>query len=277
VPRRPAVAILVMLAVVALGPPRARAAAVVAVDQRPGPIPEATDNGATPRMRERDDREERRGVRFRAQPTPLPPRQFAPATPPAGSEPTHVFWYLARAAGLSAYLLLFVTVALGLGLHSRALDRLIARWQTFDLHQFTAVFGLGMLALHVGSLLADHYIGFTVEQLLVPFASPYRPVWTGLGVIALYVLVVLTASFQVRPLIGQRAWRMIHYSSFGAYLLALLHGILSGTDGGEWWVRALYGTTGLMVAFLTLHRLSWARPMPTTGERLASTASRLTV
>ncbi len=166
----------------------------------------------------------------------------------------HFFWYLARAAGLSAYLLLFFNVVLGLAVHSRFLDAVMARWRYFDLHQFTGLLAMGFLALHGLALLGDHYIGFTLPQLLVPLASSYRPEWTALGIIGLYLLATVVASSYLRSHIGYRLWRSLHYLSFVAYLSALAHGIMAGTDTGEPWARALYLGTGTTVALLALRR-----------------------
>jgi predicted ferric reductase len=155
---------------------------------------------------------------------------------------------------MSAYLMLFLNVVLGLAVHSRFLDELMARWRSLDLHQFTGLLGLGFLAIHTLALLGDRYIGFTVPQLLVPMASAYRPAWTALGIIAFYMILTVVASSYLRSHIGYRLWRAIHYLSFGAYLLALAHGLLAGTDTGERWAQALYWSTGGLVLILIFQR-----------------------
>jgi len=179
----------------------------------------------------------------------------------AGDAPPadHTFWYISRAAGLTAYLLLTLNVCLGLMVRTRALDWLLARWRSFDLHQFTALLALGFLALHVFSLLGDHFIGYRLDQLLIPFASPYRPPWVALGVVALYLLIGIAGSSYLQRFISHRAWRAIHYLSFAAFLLALGHGILAGTDSGQPWAMLLYTGSGGLVAALTTSRLMRSR------------------
>ncbi len=185
----------------------------------------------------------------------------------------HTFWYVARAAGLSAYLLLFLNVVLGLAVHTRFVDALMARWRSLDLHQFTALLAMAFLALHGLSLLGDHYIGFTWGQLLVPFASSYRPGWVATGIVGFYLLAVVTASSYLRRFVSYKAWRALHYLSFAAYILALVHGIYSGTDSGELWARALYWSTGSAVALLMLRRFQTpanrvaGREAPRVGDR----------
>jgi hypothetical protein len=92
-----------------------------------------------------------------------------------------------------------------------------------------------VLGLQVLALLGDHYVGFRLSQLLVPFTVPYRPFWTALGTLGLYLLGGIAASFYVRRLIGNRAWRTIHCATFGAFSLALLRGVFAGTDSGAPW------------------------------------------
>src|SRR6266567_5402799 len=152
----------------------------------------------------------------------------------------HAFWYVSRAFGLTAYLLLALSVCLGLLVRTRIMDWLAARWRWFDLHQFAALLALGFVLLHVLSLLGDHYIGFSLDELLIPFASPYRPLEVAAGVLALYLMLVVVASSYLRPLIAYRTWRALHYATFALFVLALVHGIFAGTDGGEAWASALY-------------------------------------
>ena len=176
---------------------------------------------------------------------------IANAQPDAGD---HVFWYLARAAGLSAYLMLFLNVVFGLAVHTKVMDRIYARWRSLDLHQFTTLLALGLLSIHALALLGDQYIGFSVPEILVPLLSPYRPVWTAIGVIGGYLLVLVAASSYLRKHISYGTWRSLHYISFGAYVLALAHGILAGTDTSQPWAEALYWSTGLIVVALMVWR-----------------------
>jgi sulfoxide reductase heme-binding subunit YedZ len=167
----------------------------------------------------------------------------------------HVFWYLSRATGLGAFVLLTLDVCLGIAIRTRVGEPVLARWRVTDLHEFTALLALGLTAMHTLVLLYDRYIGFSLVQLLVPLVASYRPVWTGLGVLSLYLLILTTASWYVRGTLGYRTWRALHYLTFGAYVLALLHGMLAGTDTGRVWARLLYWASAVIVGALTLHRL----------------------
>lgn len=185
---------------------------------------------------------------------------------PRTGDPT--FWHIARAAGLSAYLMLFLNVFLGLAVHTHYLEGPLARWRSFDLHQFTALLAGGFLALHALALLGDRYMGFTLAQLVVPFASPYRPIWTAMGIVAFYLLLALFGSSYLRRHIGYAAWRAIHYVAFVAFLLTLAHGIFAGTDSGEPWAAALYGGTGAIIALLVALRFRTPVERPAVAARV---------
>ncbi|MBK6663076.1 MAG: hypothetical protein IPG47_10130 [Thermoflexaceae bacterium] len=92
-------------------------------------------------------------------------------------------WFLSRASGLVAFALLSASVILGLLLSTRTAKELMPARIAADLHTFLSVLTLVFLGLHGGALLFDGFFHFTPLSLLVPFASPYEPLWTGLGVI----------------------------------------------------------------------------------------------
>jgi hypothetical protein len=179
------------------------------------------------------------------------------------------FWHIARAAGLSAYLMLFLNVFLGLAVHTRYLEGVMARWRSFDLHQFTALLAGGFLGLHVLALLGDRYMAFTPAQLVIPFASPYRPLATALGIVGGYMLLAVFASSYLRRYIGFRTWRAIHYAAFTAFLVTMAHGIFAGTDSGEPWAAALYAGSGATIALLMLMRFKGA-----SEQRTPATAAK---
>src|SRR5947207_12992614 len=77
----------------------------------------------------------------------------------AGGEVNHTFWYLSRTAGLCAYVVLVVNMALGIALSMPVLERWVMKWRIFDLHQFTGLLVVGLLVLHVFALLGDRYLG----------------------------------------------------------------------------------------------------------------------
>jgi len=165
-------------------------------------------------------------------------------------------WFLSRASGLVAFALLSASVILGLLLSTRTAKQLMPARVAADLHTFLSVLTLVFLGLHGGALLFDGFFHFTPLSLLVPFASPYEPLWTGLGVIGAWGTALVAASVRVRKQIGYATWRRLHYVSFLAYVLSLVHGMTAGTDTGLPAVQLLYiGSAAFVTALLMLRLL----------------------
>lgn len=172
-----------------------------------------------------------------------------------GWSPSPLTWYLARASGMTLYLLLWFALVTGLGITTKLLDGWGGRGVVYGVHGFATQLAYGLLALHLLSLVADPTVKFGPKELLVPFAAGWREPWTGLGVLAAELGVLVGASFGVRRLIGYGAWRALHWLTFPLYGLALLHGIGAGSDAAAPWVQALYLATLATVVLLVTYRL----------------------
>lgn len=172
-----------------------------------------------------------------------------------GSAPK-AYWYLSRASAIVAFVLLWMSIMLGLTLTNRTARIWPGGPVVFDLHQHASLLALIVAFFHGLILMGDRYIAFTLTTVLTPFSSAdYRPFWVGLGQIGFYLLGIVGLSFYVRRWMGARLWRVVHYLSFGVFILALLHGIVSGTDTATPAVVALYWIAAGSVVFLTLHRV----------------------
>jgi predicted ferric reductase len=165
------------------------------------------------------------------------------------------YWYLSRGSAFVALSLLWLSMVLGL-LMTNKMARL---WPgvpiSFALHEFISLLGLGFALFHALILLGDRYIGYTLAQVVIPFASSYEPLWVGFGQLGLYAMLIVTLSFYVRSRIGQKVWRSLHYISFLTYLIALLHGITAGSDTSLPWAQFYYWASGGTLLFLAIYRL----------------------
>jgi len=166
------------------------------------------------------------------------------------------FWYLSRASALVAYVLLWFSMVTGVGVT----NKLSARWpglaKANELHQYFSILGIAFGLFHGLILMGDHYMNFSLVQILLPFSTTsYRPLTVGLGQLALYTWAVILGSFYVRRKIGSKVWRGIHYASYFTFISVLIHSIFSGTDAGSPWVVWLYWITGASVLFLTIYRI----------------------
>ncbi len=171
------------------------------------------------------------------------------------SDTGHTLWYLTRASGFVAYILLFATVGFGMLMSTDLVGRRLQRYQAYDLHRFLSLVTVLFTVLHILIVLPDGFFGFSIWQLLVPFASPYQPTFLALGGISFYLMLIVFASFYLRHLIGYRGWRTLHYLTFTIFLSALVHGIGAGADTSAIWAQETYLLTGIALIGLTLLRL----------------------
>jgi sulfoxide reductase heme-binding subunit YedZ len=169
-------------------------------------------------------------------------------------------WYLTRGSGVVALLLLTATTLIGVLTANRWRSE---RWPSFavaDLHRNLTLLALAFIGTHVGSTIADGYAPVGVKDAILPFASRYRPVWLGLGALALDLLLALTITSLLRKRVGYRTWRLLHWAAYAVWPLALAHGLGSGSDARFGWMAALsFGCLGLVLVAV--------------GARLARSAS----
>jgi sulfoxide reductase heme-binding subunit YedZ len=150
-------------------------------------------------------------------------------------------WYAARASGVAAYVVLSLVVSLGLTLGGKAQNRRWPRFSVEDIHRFGGLLVGSLIGIHILTIAADSFLPFSLTQLLVPFTASYRPIWTGLGIAAAELLLALAITNHYRRRIPYRYWRTAHYANFAVWTLASIHGLMSGTDRGVWWLAILYG------------------------------------
>ena len=170
-----------------------------------------------------------------------------------------VDWYAARAAGIVAYLLLSSSVALGLLLAGR--ER-FDRWPRFaveDVHRFAGLLAGVFIVFHILLIGIDSQAHLGLRELIVPFASDYRPLWTGLGIVAAELLAALAFTNHYRKRLPYVLWRRLHYVNLAVWVAATAHGLGAGTDAASGWFLALYAVTTAGVAALAARRFSRAR------------------
>jgi methionine sulfoxide reductase heme-binding subunit len=163
-------------------------------------------------------------------------------------------WYAARASGVAAYVILSLVVSLGLALGGKAQSRYWPRFSVEDIHRFGGLLVGSLIGIHVLTIAVDSFLPFSLTQLLVPFTSGYRPLWTGLGIAAAEMLVALAITNHYRKRLPYFFWRTAHYANFAVWALASVHGLMSGTDRGAAWLAILYGVSVGVVLMLLVWR-----------------------
>ena len=149
------------------------------------------------------------------------------------------FWLLARAGGITAYMMLTLSVLAGLLVKSRPFKALKPAAVT-DLHRILAMLGLGALVGHAAALVLDTTVKVSIPGLVIPGLVSYRPVWTSFGILAAEMMVLVYASFSMRKRIGTKNWRRLHWATYAIFGAATIHGIAAGTDSSRPWAFALY-------------------------------------
>ncbi|HEX4220497.1 MAG TPA: ferric reductase-like transmembrane domain-containing protein, partial [Acidimicrobiales bacterium] len=130
-------------------------------------------------------------------------------------------WYLMRGSGLVALLLLSVTLALGVVAVKRWESTRWPRIVTAGLHRNVSLLAVCFLGVHILTALVDNWIGLSWFGVVIPFQSTYRPVWVGMGALALDLLIAVMATSLLRRRIGRRTWRLVHWSTWALWPVAL--------------------------------------------------------
>jgi predicted ferric reductase len=166
-----------------------------------------------------------------------------------------VTWDVARAGGLTAYVLLALSVTIGLALSLKLQSPRWPRIINSELHNFATLLAMIFTGVHVLAVAVDPYTHFGLNELLIPLASHYRPLWMALGIVGLYLGIAIGISTWLRPKIGYALWRRLHVLTLALYGLVTIHGIATGSDTGAWWTWAIYLGSLAVVGTLLAMRL----------------------
>lgn len=184
---------------------------------------------------------------------------------------TSAMWDLGRGTGVVALAMFTISLVLGIVARSGRNVPGLGRFGISDLHRTAALTGTGLIAVHVGSLLLDPYAQLKVVDLVFPFLASYRPLWLGLGTLAVDVLVVVTLASVLRQRVGPKLFRTVHWSTYALWPMALLHALGSGTNATTPWFRGLV----VVCAAVVLAAVGW-RLAPSFAGRGWSRRPRIT-
>jgi methionine sulfoxide reductase heme-binding subunit len=181
------------------------------------------------------------------------------------------YWYLARSTGAVALVLLTVSVVLGI------LDTLrfsaAPRWPRFAvdaIHRQSSLLVIVFIVVHIITSVLDGFAPISLIDGVIPFHSPYRPLWLGLGVVSFDLLIALAVTSLLRRRIGYGWWRGIHWLAYASWPVAVLHGLGTGTDVKSVWMLGLTAVCVAAVLAALLIRISDAGRL-TPGLRSGAT------
>jgi len=169
-----------------------------------------------------------------------------------------ILWYATRGAGVVSLLLLTAVVVMGI---LAVMGFQIAGWPRFlsgALHRNLALLSLVFLAVHIVTAVVDPFTALGWNAVLIPFLSSYRRLWLGLGLLSFDLMLAIVATSLLRRFIGPQTWRLVHWLTYAAWPLAVLHAIGTGSDTRFNWMLALdaacVASVSLAIAFRTQSR-----------------------
>jgi len=165
-----------------------------------------------------------------------------------------LWWFVARASGIVAWVLITASVLWGLSVSIRLTRTPKPAWM-LDLHRFLGGLAVAFTGVHLAGLVADSYVQFGPSELLVPFASAWKPGPVAWGIVAMYLLLAVELSSLAMRRLPRKLWHAVHFSSYLIFALVTIHMFAAGSEAGE---PALQWTALLSVAavgFLTIVRV----------------------
>lgn len=179
-------------------------------------------------------------------------------------------WYLTRGSGVVALLLLTAGLVLGIVGTLRWRTERWPRFAVVAVHRNLTLFAIVFVALHVVTTIADGYAPIGWKDAVIPFFSRYRPLWLGFGALAFDLLLALVVTSLARARIGYRTWRAVHWLSYGAWPVALVHALGTGSDARFGWFRVVGLACATAVAIAIGLRLARS---PASGAGRAAVAA----
>jgi len=170
------------------------------------------------------------------------------------------WWFVTRASGIVAWLMLTASVIWGVVLSTKAFPARRRPAWLLDLHRWLGGLAMTFLALHLSALVADNYTHFGLTDIALPFASPWKTGAVALGVVAAWLLLAVEATSLAMKHLPRKAWRAIHLTSYITFWLTSLHGAFAGSDTTAWLYQATAAASIVAVAWAVLYRITNRRP-----------------
>jgi methionine sulfoxide reductase heme-binding subunit len=166
-------------------------------------------------------------------------------------------WYVTRASGLVALVLLTLTMVLGIMTSTRSRTRSWPGFAQQEMHRRISMIAVVFLAIHVLTSILDTYVDIGWAAVVVPFTSHYGTFWVGVGAIALDLMIAVFATSLLRARIRPGTWRAVHWLAYASWPVALAHTFGMGTDSREGWVIVL-GVASVAAVVAALAWRVWA-------------------
>jgi predicted ferric reductase len=179
---------------------------------------------------------------------------------------TTPLWYATRATGLTAMVLLTASMVLGVLTSVRYQRPGWPRFLTAGLHRSVSLMALAFTVIHIVTTLADGFVPIHIQDVFIPFLSPYRTLWLSLGTISLDLMLALLITSLLRTRMTLLSWRIVHLTAYACWPAAVLHGLGTGSDTQVRWVLLLTLACVAAVTAAVCWRLSYGWPAHRTAR-----------
>ena len=150
-----------------------------------------------------------------------------------------VLWYLTRATGAVALILLTASVVVGIAAIGRLRSRNVPRFMVDGIHRTASLLSIMFLVFHIITAVLDTFAPISLGDAIIPFGGTYRPLWLGLGAASFDLMLAVTATSLIRRRLGHRTWRAVHWLAYLAWPLAVVHNFGTGSDIRQTWMLAI--------------------------------------
>jgi hypothetical protein len=166
-------------------------------------------------------------------------------------------WYVSRSAGLIAWMLVAASIIWGLLLSGRMVRRRGLPAWLLDLHRFLGALSLVFTAIHMAGLYFDKFVKFTWADLLVPYATDWKPGSVAWGIVAFYALVAIQLTSWAMKWLPRKVWHAVHLSSVLLFVFGTIHVFTAGTDRNNRWIQITAAVVvSVVLVLLTLRVLT---------------------
>lgn len=182
-------------------------------------------------------------------------------------------WYVTRGSGIMALVLLILLMIGGIGHITGWTYRFIEPVRAWLIHKWMGIM-LGVLILiHVGALLVDGYLPFTLADITIPFAKLYNN--KSVGSDSLFAVLAIPSAIVATYLGGwilltsltplkkyRRLWKVSHWLSYLIVPLLGIHVLFAGTEFKSGLVRTGLFATLILIGILFLIRTARRARLP---------------
>jgi methionine sulfoxide reductase heme-binding subunit len=154
----------------------------------------------------------------------------------SGIDSSTAFWYVSRATGVVALLLLTAVMLLGLLVTRQGRLPGLPRFAVSGLHRNLSLLAMVFVVVHVVTAVVDGYVNIPITAAVVPLTSPYERLWLSLGAVSFDLMLAAVVTSLLRGRLSRWAWRAVHLTAYLSWPVAWVHSFFAGGDLRQGWL-----------------------------------------